>query len=226
MVHRWSAVLAGAAGLVGFSVAAFPGTATAATGGALCQLAGTANFTPGLNSSAAAFKYNFGGTLSGCQSNDSTAPASGTVEAGKTVTVSYPWTYTDATGVHSGTANATYQEPIPVGNGSCSNSTTSGTAISNWADGSVTVVDYTTTGALAAVNLSGSVAASVTDTLVSFTGPTQAPPAATHVVSTSRFAGNSSQGLLVFQPPDPTLCTTTGVVTAAISGQDGVGSAQ
>src|SRR5437899_446456 len=195
MVLRASAVLVGAAALVGSAIAAYPGTASAATGGALCQLAGNANFTPGLTGTAANFTYTFAGSLSGCQSNDSTSPASGSVEAGKTVTVPYNWTYTDSTGTHSGTANATYQEPVPSGNGSCTNSTTSGIAISNWADGTTTVESYTTSGAAAAVNLSGSVVASATDALVSFTGPTQAPPASSHTVSTTRYAGDSAQGV-------------------------------
>lgn len=225
MLHRWSAVLVGAAGLVGSALVAHPGSVSAAPGGAFCQLAGNANFSPGLTGSAANFNYNFAGALSGCQSNDSTSPASGNVEAGKTVTVAYNWTYSDATGTHSGTANATYQEPIPSGKGSCTNSTTSGTAITKWADGTTTVQTYTTSGAAAAVNLSGTVVAGVTDTLVGFTGPTQAPPQSTHVVSTTRYTGDSSQGVLFFQPPDPTLCASTGVTTAAISGNVGIGSA-
>ena len=44
-----------------------------------CQLQGTANFSPGLNSSAQPFSYNFGGNLSGCQSSEAGVPESGTV---------------------------------------------------------------------------------------------------------------------------------------------------
>jgi hypothetical protein len=44
-------------------------------------------------------------------------------------------------------------------------------------------------------------------------------------VTTTRYAGDSSQGLLTFQPPDPTACATpTGVTTAGISGIVGLGS--
>ena len=128
------------------------------------------------------------------------------------------------TGSHAGAANATYQEPIPTGNGSCGSSTTSGTAITNWADGSTTVISYATTGAAAAVELTGSVIASVNDTLASYTGPSQAPPASTHTVSTTRYAGQSAGGQLFFQPPDPTACAGAGVTTAAISGVIGLGS--
>ena len=126
--RRFGIVLVGAGGLVSLLVGG-PSAAVAAPGGGGCQLAGTANITPGLTNTAANFTYNFSGNLSSCQSNIAGAPTSGTVEAGKTVVVAYNWTYTDSTGVHSGTANATYQEPIPAGNGSCASSTTSGTAL-------------------------------------------------------------------------------------------------
>jgi hypothetical protein len=225
MVARRLVVVAGAAvGSVAFAAIALPLPTGAATGGGLCQLAGTASFSPGLTNTAQNFSYSFGGSLSGCQSSDATAPTSGTVEAGRTVTVSYNWTYIDSTGTHSGTANATYQEPVPTGNGSCGTSTTSGTAFSNWADGTTTVVGYTTTGAAAGVSLSGSVLPSATLPLSSFTGPTQAPPPSTRTVTTTRYSGDSALGTLTFQPPDPTLCASTGVTSAAISGGIGLGS--
>jgi hypothetical protein len=209
-----------AAGLV---LAMLPGTAGAASGG-FCQLNGTAAFNPGLTNTSGSFSYSFSGALSGCQSSDATAPVSGNVEAGKTVNVSYNWSYVDSTGTHSGTATATYQEPVPTGSGSCGSSTTAGTAITTWSDGTQTVESYSTTGAAAAVNLSGSVVPSATLTLASFTGPTQAPPASTYTVSTTRYSGDTASGLLTFQPPDPTLCASTGVTTAAISGGVGLGS--
>lgn len=190
----------------------------------MCQLAGNAAFSPGLTTTSQNFTYTFAGGLSGCQSTDATAPASGNVEAGQTRTVSYSWTYTDSTGTHSGTSSATYQEPVPTGSGSCGTSTTSGISISTWADGTATVVSYSTTGAGAAVALSGSVVPSVALTLVSYTGPTQAPPASTYTISTTRWSGDSAAGALTFQPPDPTLCSSTGVTMAVISGGIGLGS--
>ena len=264
-----------------------------------CQLQGTANFSPALNNNAQNFSYSFTGNLSGCQSSSSGAPTSGSVEAGRTITTPYNWSYNDSTtlaaaaaagastisttasegsvptqtggtvvtidpgtsiaetrtvtavsgtgpytetlssplsfshaagagvtGAHSGSATATYQEPIPTGNGSCGSSTTSGTAITNWADNSTTVISYATTGAAAAVELTGSVVAGVNDTLASYTGPTQAPPAGTHTVNTTRYAGQSAFGQLFFQPPDPTACAGAGVTTAAISGAISLGSPQ
>jgi hypothetical protein len=166
-----------------------------------CQLDGDASFTPGLTNSAQDFQYSFSGSLSGCQSSEAGAPASGTVSAGEIVTI-------------NGTQ---YQEPVPTGNGGCPSSTTSGTAIATWADGTQTVIDYTTSGAAAAVALQGTVADSVTLQQVGGTGST--------TVTTTRYAGDSSQGLLTFQPPDPTACNTpTGVTTAGISGLVGLGS--
>lgn len=207
----------------GVLIAMLPGTAGAASGG-FCQLNGTAAFSPGLTNTAGSFTYSFSGALSGCNSSDATAPTTGNVEAGKTVTSTYNWSYTDSTGTHTGTATATYQEPVPTGSGSCGSSSTSGTAITTWSDGTQTVESYTTTGAAAAVNLSGSVVPSVTLTLVAYTGPTQAPPASTYTISTTRYSGDTASGLLTFQPPDPTLCASTGVTTATISGGVGLSS--
>ena len=71
MSRKW--LLAGLAGLV-VLLASAP-SAFAASGGG-CQLQGSANITPGLNSSAQNFTYNFGGNLSGCQSSEAGAPSS------------------------------------------------------------------------------------------------------------------------------------------------------
>jgi hypothetical protein len=195
----------GSVALTLFAIA--PAASGASAGG--CQLQGTANFSPGLNSSSQPFTYNFGGTLSGCQSSEAGAPASGTVAAGQTLTEQVKNSITGATDT------VTYQEPVPSGSGGCAGSTTNGGALVTWLDGTHTVLSYSTTGALAAVNLSGSVAASMTLTAVN-------PPAGdptTFTVTTDRFAGDSAGGALIFQPPEPTACNTpTGATTAGISG--------
>jgi hypothetical protein len=225
VITRRLVAVAGTVGVAALGCVALPVPAGAATGGGMCQLAGTASFSPGLNTTAQNFAYSFGGTLSSCKSSDTTAPADGTVQSGQTITVSYNWTYADATGTHSGTASATYQEPVPTGSGSCASSTTSGTAFAFWSDGSTTVVSYSTTGVAAAVVLTGTVVPSATLPLLSFTGPTQAPPPSTDTVSTTRYAGDSALGALSFQPPDPTQCNSGGVTMAAISGGIALGSA-
>jgi hypothetical protein len=63
--------------------------------------------------------------------------------------------------------------------------------------------------------LSGSVVASITLTAVN----AQAGDPMTYTITTNRFVGDSALGLLAFQPPEPTACTTsTGATTAGISG--------
>jgi hypothetical protein len=198
-------VSACACALVALALA--PGTSVAAQSGGGCQLQGSASISPGLNSTDQPFTYSFAGALSGCQSSEAGAPASGTVEAGKIIT-------DPATGEQ-------FQEPISSGKGSCGSSTTSGTAIVNWADGTKTVVSYTTTGALAAVHLTGTVVPSVTANAIN---PAPGQPTST-TITTTRYAGQSSLGELVFQPPDPTACAGAGVSTAGISGFIGLGSA-
>ncbi len=184
-----------------------PSAIASSVGG--CQLQGTANFSPGLGSSTQAFSYNFGGSLSGCQSSEAGVPTTGVVEAGKTVSEQVQNAKTGATDT------VTYKEPIPSGSGSCASSTTSGSALVTWADGTHTVEAYSTTGALAAVDLSGSVVPSLTLTAVN----AQEGDPTTFTIATSRFAGDSASGLLLFQPPEPTACnTSTGATTAAISG--------
>ena len=178
---------------------AFVGSAAAATSGG-CHLQGQANFSPGLNTSSRPFSYSFGGQLSNCQSSTAGTPASGSVEAGRV--------YTDSTGEQ-------FQEPLSTGTGGCTNSTTAGTAIVTWADGTVTVVQYTTTGAAAAVKLDGTVASSVTLAAIN---PQPGQPTST-TINTTRYAGAKALGGLTFQPPDPTACNTpTGVTAAAIDG--------
>jgi hypothetical protein len=162
------------------------GSASASPNGGGCQLQGTANFSPGLTNTAQNFTYSFTGNLTNCQSS-SGGPASGTVFAG------------------------TNGLPVPTGNGSCASSTTQGIAVAQWADGTTTVVSYSTTGAAAAVGLQGTVIASVT----SSTGTTY---------TTTRYAGDSALGTLAFQPPDPTACASTGVISATISGSVDLGS--
>jgi hypothetical protein len=82
-------------------------------------------------------------------------------------------------------------------------------------------VQFTTTGALALVHLTGTVAPSVTLTAIN---PAPGQPTST-TITTTRYAGQSALGELAFQPPDPTACNTpTGVTQAGISGTIGLGS--
>ena len=184
-----------------------PSAAAQSVGG--CQLQGTASFAPGLNASSQPFSYGFSGNLTGCQSSQSGVPTSGTVTAGQTLTEQVHNSVTGATDT------VTYQEPTPTGTGGCASSTTQGESLATWADGSTTVVSYSTTGAAAAVALSGTVAPSMTLTALN----AQSGDPTTYTINTTRYAGDSSGGTLTFQPADPTACNTSaGVTSAAISG--------
>jgi hypothetical protein len=198
-------LITGAIGVAVLALLVFAPVAPAASTGGGCQLQGTASFSPGLGANAQNFTYSFGGNLTGCQSNVSGSPATGTVSAGQAVTI----------------GGQQFQEPVPTGNGSCSSSTTNGISIATWADGTQTVIQYSTTGAAAAVNLQGTVLASVTLQAIN---PAPGQPTST-TVTTTRYAGASALGALAFQPPDPTACNTpTGVTSAGISGFVGLGS--
>jgi len=188
------------AGLV--LIAAHP---AAAQSGAACQLAGTANITPGLSNTDQSFSFTFGGTLSGCQSNDPSAPVQGTVSVGQTIVVN----------------GLTAQEPPATGSGSCASSNGAGVAITAWNDGTTTVLSFTTQAVTGAVNLQGNVVASVTLPVVK---PQPGQPS-TVTVTTTRYAGDQAQGAVTFQA-DPTQCAGSGVTSAAVSGAVGVGRAQ
>ena len=162
-----------------------------------------------------------------CQSNVAGAPTTGTVSAG----VQLPETVTLTNISTGGTTTGTvlYQEPIPQGSGSCGNSTTAGEALSAWGDGKNTVVDYDTTGALAAVQLQGTVVASMTLTLVASSVPAGFTAPATFTISTDEPAfpvGQQSLAALTFSPTTQDQdCVTKGVSSANISGAIGIGSA-
>jgi hypothetical protein len=181
---------------------AFAPSAPAASGGA-CQLKGTASFGSGLNTTAKPFDYSFNGALSNCQSSVAGSPASGTVAAGEV--------YTDPP------TGKQYQMPRALGNGSCGSSQTNGTAVAFWADGTRTIVAYSTTGATAAVHLQGTVVDSMFLTPVN---PADTPLSLT----TTRYAGNSANGALVFEASPPECASETGVLAAGIEGTISLGS--
>src|SRR2546427_4084296 len=198
--------------------------AGAATGGGECQLQGVENTSPPLTSSSGSFAYNFTGTLSSCQSNVAGAPTTGNVSAGIQLPETVTLTCTNGTT----TGTVLYQEPIPQGSGTCGSSTTAGESLTVWNDGKNTVAAYTTTGALAAVQLQGMVVDSMTLTLVASSVPAgyTAPP--TYVINTDEPAfpvGEGSLALLTFSPTTQDQnCVTVGVSSANIDGVVGIGS--
>jgi hypothetical protein len=177
------------------------GPAMAADGG--CQLSGTANFTSPLGTTAHDFGYSFTGTLTNCKSTDASWPASGTIESNVPIT----------------SGGVTYQpDATDTGTGSCSSSTTAGTAVVRWVDGTVSVIKYTTTGYTAAVALTGSVVPSAT-----YTGPadplTGIKPVLT--VTTTRALAASSGGALAFEA-NPADCAANAVSSAGLAGAVGL----
>ena len=104
---------------------------------------GAARFSPGLNSSSQAFSYELTGNLEGCWSSQAGVPTGGTLSAGAIVSEQVINSVTGATDT------VDYREPIPTGSGGCESIVTEGQALETWADGTETVVSYSTTGALA-----------------------------------------------------------------------------
>ena len=230
-VRRTSIVLATALGAAALW-AAGPGASLAGAqpAGGLCQLQGVANLSPPLTATAQSFAYNFTGSLGtgplgSCQSNVAGAPTTGTVSAGVQVPETVTLTNTSTGGTTTGTV--LYQEPIPQGSGSCGSSTTAGMALVTWNDGKNTVVNYTTTGALAAVQLQGTVIASMTLTLVASSVPAGYTAPATYIVTSNEPAfavGEQSLALLTFSPTTTDQnCETVGVSAADINGVVGIG---
>jgi hypothetical protein len=209
---------ASAAGLLAMGATLVESTpAAAAPGGGACQLDGTAAFTPNGPGTTQTFGYSVNGQLSGCQSNVAGAPASGTLAVGQQVTIQTP------------SGPAIYAEPLATGSGavpvnSCPGGATQGTGIATWPDGTKTVVGYTTNSVGPAVNLQGTVVASVTVTLVS--GPVGSPPTQTIATNNPSFpVGDGVQGAVAFTTNDPTPCTTaSGLSNVSIQGTIGIGS--
>ncbi len=198
--------------------------ADAATAGA-CHLQGVADISPPLGSSSGSFAYSFTGDLSNCESNVAGAPTSGTVSAG--IQLPETVTLTCATGATTGTV--LYQQPIAQGAGSCGSSTTAGEALITWGNGLHTVTDYTTTGAAAAVQLEGTVGASMTLTLVASSVPMGCTAPLSFTIDSDEpvFAdGQTTLALLTFSPATQDQnCVTVGVSSANIDGIVGIGSA-
>jgi len=132
--------------------------------------------------------------------------------------------------VFTTTGTVQYQEPIPQGTGSCGSSTTAGESLATWGDGLHTVVSYNTTGALAAVQLQGTVVASMTLTLVASSVPASCTAPANFTIASDEptfAAGEGALAALTFSPTTQDQnCVTMGVSSANISGNVGIGSAQ
>ena len=208
-------LILGCIGCVAVTLVAFASSA-AAQSFDVCQLNGSADFSPGLNSTSKMFTYTLTGTVSGCESDPAGAPESGTIEAGQVVTEEVRNSITHATDTVS------YQWPLPYGEGTCASLTTRGYALVTWVDGTHTIEVYETKGSLSSA-FEGGVWASVTMSAIN----AQPGDPETYTIKTNRFADfETIEGSLVFQPSEPAACTTsTGVTTATISGAQSINTA-
>jgi hypothetical protein len=153
--------------------------AGASPGGGGCQLHGNVKFVNGPNTTDHPFTYTFSGTLTNCQSSSS-APAAGTITT-----------------------------LIPgKGTGSCANGSTSGVALVKWADGTASVVKYTTTDAAAEVLLQGNVIPSY--------------KVGKKTYKSTRYKGAGAIADLAFEA-DPQQCAGSGVTSAPMDGFAGLG---
>ncbi len=149
----------------------------------------------GLTFTSQAFTYHYTGKLTRCAYTQPGAPKSGTIAAGEQIRIN----------------GKLYQEPIPSGTGSCLKTQTSGYDFARWADGTQTIVQFTTTGGGAAgTQLIGQIVPKLTLTAVGSKSTT--------VFETNRFLGQHAYGALSFHVPNPAVCSSTGVKQATITG--------
>jgi hypothetical protein len=173
----------------------------------VCEWGTTDHFTPGLGVTPQPFSYNFTGQLAECKHEvGGFGEGSGNLEAGQTFEQQ----------VENSTTHffefVTFAMPMPTGNGDCAASTTSGTALVSWPDGSFTVVSYSTTGGV----LSGEVVPSMT---VPAVNPQPGQPTSL-TYTTSKFSGDEVHGSLEAKPTPATACaTSTGATTAVVTGK-------
>jgi hypothetical protein len=193
---------------------------TAAT---LCELQAVIQFDPpGLTMNSAAFSYNIVGELSSsagagtaaCASTVGGAPAgTSTFDAGNAYSVT----------VSGSGWSVTYALAQATGVGSCASSTTEGVVVSDWADGTHTVIDYSTVAVGTAWVLGGSVAKAATLHEVSSTGTPPAGTPATLTVKSNNASfpvGEHVAGALGFvnEIADPTCAGTSfGGLTGAVA---------
>lgn len=159
-----------------------------------CKFSATTTFTPALVSASQPFTYVLEGTITRCLPGGLVIPSDGAVTAGKAgVTIQ----------------GVTFDEPVPSGTGGCRDAAAGGTLWTVWQDGSVTIVDYETTGVAAALVLEGAVVPS--KTVVGSDGET-------HTITTTRHLGEGTTAALVSRVADPTACSGAGIPSALLEG--------
>jgi hypothetical protein len=169
-------------------------TAPVVAGG--CRVTADAVLTPGLTLSAQPFSYHYTGKLTGCAYTGKGAPHGGTITAGEPITID----------------GKRYQEPVPSGTGTCLSTATTGYDFARWADGTPTIVKFST-------NSAGDGTSNLAGTIVArLSLPAIGKPGQSTTFKTTRFLGQRAFGSLVFHAADPSLCGTTGLLKAHITG--------
>lgn len=164
-----------------------------------CQLSATAEFAPPLKSADQPFSYELGGELSNCVSSEVGAPADAVVTAGKPgVTIQ----------------GVTFHQPRPFGTGGCRAAAATGTLWTAWSDGTVTILDYSTTGVAAALSLTGTVAPS--REVIDVDGVAR-------TIYTTRYLDRSASAALLTHPANPMDCGGPGIATVPIDGLFAIG---
>jgi hypothetical protein len=191
-------------GLLVLPVMAFAMTALApaaiasqlAAGG--CQIKAHATLSPGLTLTSQTFTYHYRGTLFGCVYTGRHAARGGVISAGDAIRI----------------RGHLYQEPLPSGTGSCTQTATTGYDFARWSNGTQTIVQFTTTGGGGGTHLFGTIVPKLTLAAIH---PTPGTPRST-TFKTTEFLGQTAVGNLTFAAVDPALCASTGVTHAAITG--------
>jgi len=210
---------AGACVLGTLMLPAWPAPAVAATtGGTACEFQAVIQFdSPYLTAIPAPFTSNIVGGLSqsvpglaACSSTVGGAPAGTPVmDAGDAYSVTV-----SGTDPITGDWSVTYALPESAGYGSCALSTSSGTLIADWPDGTHTVVDYSTIGAGPVWLFGGQVAAAATLNQVASTGTPPAGTPSTYTVSSDNAAFPTQTQVggatsFISEIGDPTCSATT-----------------
>jgi hypothetical protein len=159
-----------------------------------CRVSAQATIEPGLTFQDQTFTYHYSGKLSGCSYTTKRAPKGGTITAGETIKI----------------GGKTYQEPKPEANGSCLGTTSTGYDFAKWADGTQTIVQFSTK--------PGSGGTQLTGMTIPTLKLTSADGQSTATFRSTRFVNQYVIGQLKFTPSDASLCGSSGLTSATITG--------
>jgi hypothetical protein len=159
-----------------------------------CHVQAQVTASPGLTLQARDFSFSYVGTLDTCFYSGPNPVSRGAITAGRTIRI----------------RGRDYREPMPHGNGSCQDATTSGYDFTRWADGTQTIVHFFSTSYLGATHIVGAVVPELRLHAVKGRG--------TALFETTRFDGQLVTGVVAFGTDDPAACQSKGLTNPTISG--------